>query len=514
MNLSFISAMHGWTTVEKATELYELTLKIKPEVAVEIGVFGGRGTIAIALALAKLGKGKIIAVDPWDAEASASSQTEPQSEKWWKDTDHDAIYESCLWHISKQGVQNFVEVRRETSEETECPKEIGLLIIDGAHDEHAVSDAKKFAPNVILGGYCLLDDLDWVGGYVRQAEEFIKSIGFSFVRLIDGQSGLYQRVEMQSSQSMTAPERNIPDEPARLTVAYVTSRHEPMFQWFFDSLANQIDAHDKIKVIIVDLWKDKRNQEAYDLHGLEVKWVEPKPTIWQGKHRITKEDWWAMSNARNTAICLCETEWIAFLDDRCVLLPSWLGAVKKAMAENYIVVGSYEKRSKMVVERGFIKGFEKLIGKDPRLMQAPNGKKHAPHSWFFSCTFAMPLETILSINGFEEGADSLSAEDSIMGCHLRNSGHTITYDVNMRMVEDRTEGECGPNMRRESKEKHPNDINDKGHAALHRFGSKKHTEFTTDLKTIRLVLSGGGAFPLPSQNKHLDWFDSQPVEEF
>lgn len=514
MNFGFIKSMHGWTTPEKAQQLYELTLKAKPAVAVEIGVWGGRGSIAVALAMKQLGAGKVIAIDPWSREESAKGQVEPVSAEWWQSQDHDAVLKSFKWHLNRNGVDGFVEICRMTSDQAPVPKEIGLLIIDGNHGEQALADAKRFAPNVTLGGYCLLDDLDWTGGYVRQAEDFIKSLGFAFVRQVEGQTGLYQRIELAAPTDMTTTrDREIPDEPARLTIAYITSRDEPMFQWFFDSLHNQLEPQDKIKVIIVDLFADKRNKEAFETYGIPVQWVEPKPSIWQGKSRVTKEDWWAASNSRNTAICLCDTEWIAFSDDRCVLLPSWLAAVKKAMVENYIVVGSYEKRSKMSVEHGFIKGFEKLIGRDPRLDQAPNGKRNCAHSWFFTCAAAMPLEVALQINGFEEGCDGLSMEDSIFGLMLRNAGQTITYDPNMRMIEDRTEGECGPVMLRSSKENHPNDKDDKGHAALSRFGSRKRTEFTPDLRLLGEDFKLGRLWQSDLKRTPTDWFDGQQISE-
>lgn len=511
--------MHGWTTPGKATQLYELTLKIKPKVAMEIGVWGGRGILPIALAIKELGTGMVYAVDPWNAKESENGQVEKASADWWGQQDHEAIYQSFLWFVKKHGVEKYVNVNRTTSNDLKPPGEIDLLIIDGNHGEQALLDAKKFAQLVPLGGYCLLDDLDWIGGYVRKAEQFLISLGFAFVKVIDGQTGLYQRMEMADGrlQMENAEQRTIPDEPPRLTVAYVTARQEPNFQWFFDSLANQLGPHDKVKVIIVDLLADKRNQEAYEKHGLEVRWVEPKPTVWQGKHRITKQDWWAMSNARNTAFCLCETEWIACLDDRCVLLPSWLDAVKLAIAGNYIVVGSYEKRSNMLVERGFIKGFEKLIGTDKRLETSPKLMRNCPHSWFFGCTFALPLEVALKINGFEEGCDGMSMEDVIFGLNLRNAGYHITFDPNLRMIEDRTEGEIssghsmGGVMRRTDKGKSPDD---KTHAALKRFGVLKRTEFTADLVGLRDYYRAKKAWPPLPISERTDWYDGQPISDF
>lgn len=519
MNFNFIKTMHGWTSPEKAKAIFELTLKAKPKIAVEIGVFGGRGTVAIALALKQLGGGKVLAVDPWSAQASASAQVDQNSEEWWGKVDHDAVFKDFLWHIKKQDVADFIDVRRESSQVTALPEEIGLLIVDGNHNVEALMDAKRFAPLVALGGYCLLDDLDWVGGYVRQAEEYIKSIGFSFIKLFDGQTGLYQRVEIidpGKPVEVVKPDRVIMAEKAQLTIAYFTSRQEPKFEWFMDSLINQLEPNEVVDVIIVDLLNDHRewrlNPAYFKLDNVRLTTTMPKPNIWQGAHRITKEDWWAMSNARNTAFVLCQTPWIACLDDRCVLMPGWLEAVKQAMAGNYAVCGAYTKRSGLVVERGFIRSYDKVLGEDPRLIMAPQGKKNCPGGWMFGCTFALPLEWALQVNGFEEGMDGLGMEDVIFGLMLKNAGYQINFDPQMRMIEDRTEGQtaCGrdPNgvMKKTDKGISPKD---KSHAALDRFGNSKQTQFTPNLRTMR----DEREFKIPLQDgSYIDWYDGQDIK--
>jgi cephalosporin hydroxylase len=520
VNFDFIKGLDGWTTPEKAQVLYDLAIKAKPDVAVEIGVFGGRGTIAIAHALKRNGKGKIIAIDPWSADASAKAQIDPQSEEWWGKVDHERVYKNFLWHLKKQQVEQFVEVMRDSSQATKVPEKIGLLIVDGNHNEEALLDAKRFAPSVVLGGYCLLDDLDWVGGYVRQAEEYIKSIGFSFVKLLDGQTGLYQRMEIADPSKAVAEaveDRKIVPDKARLTVAYFTGRQQPNFAWFIDSLRNQMETSDRLDVITVDFLNESRlgtscsADWSEEIKGIRQLSVPPKPNIWQGKYRITKEDYWAKSNAINTAIVMCETEWLACLDDRCVLMPGWLEAVKRAMAGNYAVCGSYQKRSKMEVENGFIKGYDKLIGEDPRIKQAPNGIKNCPGGWFFGCSYAAPLEWLLQVNGAEEGMDSLSMEDCILGQMLKNNGFQMNFDPQMRMIEDRTEGELssghdvGGNLKRMDKGISPND---KSHAALERFGKLKRTEFTPDLRNLREQK----IMPVPDISvRYADWYDDQDI---
>lgn len=298
-----------------------------------------------------------------------------------------------------------------------------------------------------------------------------------------------------------------------LTIAYITSKKEPELQWFRDSLHREkkrtpmeltvfaIDAHCRI--------------ENFASCGIPL--IPPKPTVWSGPHRLTKDDWWSASSARNTAFCLCRTEWIAFVDDRCVLLPGWLAAVQRAVKGKYAVCGAYEKRTGMTVENGVIKHGGIVTGEDCReayLKKVGHGPNlfDCPGNWMFGCTFALPLEWALAVNGFEEGCDGLSMEDVIFGMNLANAGYPIKYDPGMKIIEDRTPEHIGPTMKRSSKERHPNDTSDKGHAALKRFGSEKRAQHQWDLRQIREHVLKGGAFPIPTGPRH-DWFDNQPLSE-
>src|SRR5262245_32444690 len=137
-----------------------------------------------------------------------------------------------------------------------------------------------------------------------------------------------------------------------LTIAYCTSRSQSRLEWFFDSLRNQLQG-DPIKIIVVDFYQTALHRDA-NAFGFTATLTPPKPSVSQGSHRLTKEDWWAKSNAMNTAICLCETDFIAFVDDRCVLAETWLGAVQRAMNNEYAVCGAYEKRANMKVENGVV----------------------------------------------------------------------------------------------------------------------------------------------------------------
>jgi hypothetical protein len=292
-----------------------------------------------------------------------------------------------------------------------------------------------------------------------------------------------------------------------LTVAYVTSRNEPKFEWFFESLWNQCGGV-KPKIIVVDLYKDKR---ALALSDGDVH-VFPKPNIWQGDHRITTEDWWAKSNALNTAIILCKTDFIAFVDDRCVLAPTWLKAVRKAMNNNYAVCGTYEKRSGMKVENGVITVEGELLGKG-----RPEGFGRTRDWWGGS--YALPLEWCLAVNGWSEDmCDGLGSEDSMFGVTLFNSGLPVFYDSDLKIIEDRSPYEIGGGLKRADKNKRTKDdplfkeTDAKSWDIVRAFGGKTSSQNSYDIRNMRARIQNGEPWPPPSAST-LDWYDGSRISE-
>lgn len=290
-----------------------------------------------------------------------------------------------------------------------------------------------------------------------------------------------------------------------ISICYVTARQNPRFEWFMDSLAPQITDEDDVEIIVVDLLKDQRG-----LGYSQIRHVEPKPTIWQGKHRITKQDWWAASNARNTGICLAKKDWIAFLDDRCVLLPTWLPAIRRAIKGGYCVAGSYEKRWNMTVENGLIVGGGTVTGTDCREASSRGMIFGCPGSWVFGCTLALPIAWALEVGGFpEDYCDGLSMEDIVFGGLIQANGHPIRYDSSMKMIEDRTPSELGEPMKRTDKGVSPRD---KSHKVLEIFSSRTTAGNSCVLGEVRRMVQGGSNFPPPSAAA-VDWYDQQPICE-
>lgn len=168
---------HGWCDNTKAQALACMVVALRPEVSVEIGVFGGRSAIPIALAHKEIAHGILYAIDPWSAQASCEGY-ENVDQEWWSKIDHEAIYNFFNGQINLLGLQNNVRVVRLKSDAVIPPTNIGLLHVDGQHTDQAVRDVERFAANVINGGLVVMDDLNWTGGGVMRAVAKLKEFGF------------------------------------------------------------------------------------------------------------------------------------------------------------------------------------------------------------------------------------------------------------------------------------------------------------------------------------------------
>lgn len=224
-----------------------------------------------------------------------------------------------------------------------------------------------------------------------------------------------------------------------ITIAYLTMRKEPLLNWFFDGLKEQKKEFPdlKIQVLFIDYWKEIRNYDFGSDQNIEVLHVEPLPSPWQGRYQVSKSAWFAAANARNTAFVYGQYPAIAFCDDLTVIGDEWLRTVvESSVHEKLITLGAYSKQHDMVVENGrLISGRLESYGHDARGRFMKGVRTTCEGSNFFGCSFVIPLEAGLSINGFDCLTDSIGYEDCSFGVRLQNGGYQFVYDKRLLTTE-------------------------------------------------------------------------------
>lgn len=300
----------------------------------------------------------------------------------------------------------------------------------------------------------------------------------------------------------------------QLSVGFITGRQEPRLDWALAAIIAGMRTGDEIDVIVVDALHGQRPDVlTYPWptgmpigSKLGIRDVPVHPNIWQGPHRITACDWWAAAAARNTVIGYADHDYLVFLDDRCRPGPRWMDTLRHGCeTRESVIAGSYDK----------LEGPEgaRTLSHDHRREREPNGKIDCGGTWLYGCTFALPLEWALEVNGLEEGCDSLTGEDYIFGLMLNNAGHRIDFVPELYVLQDRAPGDTTTKGRYPCKDKNISP-NDKSHAAIDRFGSRARTEFTPDLTVIRDELAAGRPWPIPDPSyPHRDWYDGELIRD-
>lgn len=303
------------------------------------------------------------------------------------------------------------------------------------------------------------------------------------------------------------------------SLCYLTNRKTPRFDWFCDGIVRQCGSAVDFEVIVVDsvLWDDAagRRQELADIvkGRFAYKHVPPKPSVFQGPHRLTKSDFFAASNARNTGICHSSKDYIYFIDDLSIMLGDFLSNVRHAAQGKYVVGGAYKKVLELVVENGDAKSWREFPqGLDSRLGRgSKEGIRPINGGALYGCSMGLPMGAMLQINGFDEIYDSQGGEDYSVGIALEKWGHKIWYNLNLMTLEDELAHGQGPIFKRIIKPGNP----DSSWVVLNRLnGASRPRAFgnTFELAELRRDTLAGKPLPIPKEPK-THWFDGQPLSE-
>lgn len=135
--------------------LYEVVLDFKPKKIIEFGTLNGYSAVAMAMALDKLGRGKIKCYDLWT--------TYPHKHTSMQD---------CESNIRAYGLENYIELHYGNFWDWEV-EEADLIHIDLSNDgdiiERVVEKLKGFKGRIIFeGGTKERDEVEWMKKYNKK----------------------------------------------------------------------------------------------------------------------------------------------------------------------------------------------------------------------------------------------------------------------------------------------------------------------------------------------------------
>lgn len=155
----------GWCPKEKAEKLLELASSEKVSLCVELGVYGGRSLLPLALALSQRAGTRVVGVDAWSVPAAMEGTNSKENEAYWTNVDYSGMFEYTKKLVSDHQVAHLVDLWRCKSVDVYDRFEdnsIDLLHQDSNHSEEvSCREVELYCAKVRPGGYWVFDDTHW-----------------------------------------------------------------------------------------------------------------------------------------------------------------------------------------------------------------------------------------------------------------------------------------------------------------------------------------------------------------
>jgi predicted O-methyltransferase YrrM len=157
------SELEGWCSTQKATLLYSLVREHKPNAIVEIGIYGGRSIVPMAVALRDNGRGFVTGVETWSAVGARQYRTNIGNDFWWMTVDFKRLKRNFYAFLAAHDLDAIVKVVEAPSDRAYFVfDQIDMLHIDGGHSTFgSAQDVINYASKVRRGGIIIYDDIDW-----------------------------------------------------------------------------------------------------------------------------------------------------------------------------------------------------------------------------------------------------------------------------------------------------------------------------------------------------------------
>lgn len=187
---NILPTTQGWCTIEKAHKLIDIVEESNPILLVELGVFGGKSLLPMAMATKQKGNnGKVIGIDAWAVPASLEGTNDEANDKWWANINYDDMFNYTTTLMQTHGVSNIVELWRTRS--VDCAsrfldESIDVLHQDSNHSEEVTTaEVELYWSKVKKGGVWIFDDTNWPT--TKSAQTLLLSKGYTEIKRFPGE---------------------------------------------------------------------------------------------------------------------------------------------------------------------------------------------------------------------------------------------------------------------------------------------------------------------------------------
>ncbi len=161
--------LQGWCDRPKGEFLYDTVRQLArerpgPLSCVEVGVFGGRSLIPVALGLRDCDGGFVTGIDPYTTAANVDGWGAGSDvREWVEHVPFEAIRRRCEGVIEVLGLRRWCAILRcEASRAAHQFGPVDLVHIDGNHAEaSALRDVRTWLPKLTTGSVIVIDDTNW-----------------------------------------------------------------------------------------------------------------------------------------------------------------------------------------------------------------------------------------------------------------------------------------------------------------------------------------------------------------
>lgn len=158
------AGVEGWCTIRKAYWLANLAQVHDVQQAVEVGIFGGKSFLPLAVAIQAKG-GIVYGVEAWSNDAAVLEPTDQMNDNWWANVDFHAVKSRLHSDIVRFGLSTTIRLLDIPSSQA-CvalsAERFDLIHIDGCHaSAAALHDVKEWSKLLSPKGVLVVDDIDW-----------------------------------------------------------------------------------------------------------------------------------------------------------------------------------------------------------------------------------------------------------------------------------------------------------------------------------------------------------------